>query len=80
MSHLEEDLNDERSSADRLMERLDKTKEQVGLFLYCLHFIYLFICFFFVCLWHASHLAVTNIHAFLCPGPLSVIFHAQSPA
>uniref|UniRef100_A0A8C7YW09 Myosin tail domain-containing protein n=1 Tax=Oryzias sinensis TaxID=183150 RepID=A0A8C7YW09_9TELE len=29
MSHLEEDLNDERSSADRLMERLDKTKEQM---------------------------------------------------
>ncbi|XP_067358497.1 cingulin-like protein 1 isoform X2 [Channa argus] len=26
---LEEDLNDERSSADRLMERLDKTKEQM---------------------------------------------------
>lgn len=59
MSHLEEDLNDERSSADRLMERLDKTKEQVGLFLYCLHFIYLFICFFFcvslACLSFSSH-------------------------
>lgn len=31
--HLEEDLNDERSSSDRLMERLDKTKEQASLFL-----------------------------------------------
>lgn len=31
ISQLEEDLNDERSSADRLMERLDKTKEQAGL-------------------------------------------------
>ncbi|KAM7002664.1 cingulin-like protein 1 isoform 2-T2 [Tautogolabrus adspersus] len=29
ISQLEEDLNDERSSADRLMERLDKTKEQM---------------------------------------------------
>ncbi|XP_044050041.1 cingulin-like protein 1 isoform X1 [Siniperca chuatsi] len=29
VSQLEEDLNDERSSADRLMERLDKTKEQM---------------------------------------------------
>ncbi|XP_060891580.1 cingulin-like protein 1 isoform X1 [Labrus mixtus] len=28
ISQLEEDLNDERSSGDRLMERLDKTKEQ----------------------------------------------------
>ncbi|XP_070763245.1 cingulin-like protein 1 isoform X4 [Enoplosus armatus] len=28
IGQLEEDLNDERSSADRLMERLDKTKEQ----------------------------------------------------
>lgn len=30
ISQLEEALNDERSSADRLMERLDKTKEQAG--------------------------------------------------
>ena len=30
INQLEEDLNDERSSADRLMERLDKTKEQAG--------------------------------------------------
>ncbi|XP_042351817.1 cingulin-like protein 1 isoform X2 [Plectropomus leopardus] len=29
ISQLEEDLGDERSSADRLMERLDKTKEQM---------------------------------------------------
>ncbi|XP_029378472.1 cingulin-like protein 1 isoform X1 [Echeneis naucrates] len=29
ISRLEEDLHDERSSADRLMERLDKTKEQM---------------------------------------------------
>ncbi|XP_034445122.1 cingulin-like protein 1 isoform X2 [Hippoglossus hippoglossus] len=29
ISHLVEDLNDERSSADRLMERLDKTKDQM---------------------------------------------------
>ncbi|KAM4553605.1 cingulin-like isoform 1-T1 [Fundulus diaphanus] len=29
---LEEDLGDERSSSDRLMERLDKTKEQAGFF------------------------------------------------
>ncbi|XP_029992515.1 cingulin-like protein 1 isoform X2 [Sphaeramia orbicularis] len=29
ISQLEEDLNDERSSADRLMERLDKVKEQM---------------------------------------------------
>nr|XP_019935085.1 PREDICTED: cingulin-like protein 1 isoform X2 [Paralichthys olivaceus] len=29
IGHLVEDLNDERSSADRLMERLDKTKEQM---------------------------------------------------
>lgn len=28
IGHLTEDLNDERSSADRLMERLDKAKEQ----------------------------------------------------
>lgn len=28
IGQLEEDLNDERGSADRLMERLDKTKEQ----------------------------------------------------
>ncbi|XP_053283493.1 cingulin-like protein 1 isoform X1 [Pleuronectes platessa] len=31
ISHLVEDLNDERSSADRLMERLDKTKDQMDL-------------------------------------------------
>ena len=36
ISLLEGDLNDERSSADRLMERLDKTKEQAGLLHYCL--------------------------------------------
>lgn len=30
ISRLVEDLNDERSSADCLMERLDKTKEQAG--------------------------------------------------
>lgn len=30
ISQLEEDLNDERNSADRLMERLDKIKEQAG--------------------------------------------------
>ncbi|KAI3371219.1 hypothetical protein L3Q82_023843 [Scortum barcoo] len=35
ISQLEEDLNDERSSADRLMERLDKTKEQAGLLPRC---------------------------------------------
>ncbi|XP_017261044.1 cingulin-like protein 1 [Kryptolebias marmoratus] len=29
IGHLAEDLNDERCSADRLMERLDKTKEQM---------------------------------------------------
>ncbi|XP_033491893.2 cingulin-like protein 1 isoform X1 [Epinephelus lanceolatus] len=29
ISQLQEDVNDERSSADRLMERLDKTKEQM---------------------------------------------------
>ncbi|XP_077424670.1 cingulin-like protein 1 isoform X2 [Vanacampus margaritifer] len=29
IGQLEEDVNDERSTADRLMERLDKTKEQV---------------------------------------------------
>ncbi|XP_029289836.1 cingulin-like protein 1 isoform X2 [Cottoperca gobio] len=29
IGQLEEDLNDERTSADRLMERLDKTKEQM---------------------------------------------------
>lgn len=40
ISQLEEDLNDERSSADRLMERLDKTKEQAGsLTFYLLTFI-----------------------------------------
>ncbi|XP_061630721.1 cingulin-like protein 1 isoform X2 [Phyllopteryx taeniolatus] len=31
IGQLEEDVNDERSTADRLMERLDKTKEQAGL-------------------------------------------------
>jgi len=30
VSQLEEDLNDERTSGDHLMERLDKTKEQAG--------------------------------------------------
>lgn len=43
ISHLEEDLCDERGSADRLMERLDKTKEQAGLLPCCL------CCFFCVC-------------------------------
>lgn len=31
ISQLEEDLTEERCSADRLMERLDKTKAQAGL-------------------------------------------------
>lgn len=38
INQLEEDLNDERGSADRLMERLDKTKAQAGLLSRCLCF------------------------------------------
>lgn len=38
INQLEEDLNDERGSADRLMERLDKTKTQAGLLSHCLCF------------------------------------------
>lgn len=44
LRQLEEDLGEERCSGDRMMERLDKTKAQVGvptsdgLFLSCLKF------------------------------------------
>lgn len=43
ISQLEEDLGEERSSSDRMMERLDKTKSQAGfLSLIPLSFIFLF--------------------------------------
>lgn len=61
ISHLEEDLCDERGSADRLMERLDKTKEQAGLLPCCL-------CCFFVCVFffpdEAHILHFSNAHEF----------------
>lgn len=41
ISRLVEDLNDERSSADCLMERLDKTKEQAGSHPYSFSFFFL---------------------------------------
>lgn len=50
---LEEDLNDERCSADRLMERLDKTKVQAGLILHCLCLFFLHTASFCVC-WRSS--------------------------
>lgn len=60
ISHLEEDLCDERGSADRLMERLDKTKEQAGLLPCCL------CCFFCVVFFpdEAHILHFSNAHKF----------------
>ncbi len=72
ISQLEEDLNDERGSADRLMERLDKTKEQAGLRPRCR-------CFFIPT--QSSHFVFANIHKFerqpfsdriITPSPASV--------